>query len=70
MNYILIASIISAIFSIIKCVMKYEEPFKYDLKESALVFASSLVGLYAYDNFVMPEIKPKLSEVFTDPPSF
>jgi hypothetical protein len=70
MNYILISSIIGAIFSIIKCVLKYDEPFKYDLKESVIVFASSLIGLYAYNNFVMPEIKPKISEVFTDPPSF
>ncbi len=66
----MLSSIIGVIFSILKFVSNYNENPKPDVKESFFVFVSSMVGLYAYDNFILPDIKPKLSEIFTDPPPF
>ncbi len=70
MNYLMISSIIGVIFSILKFVSKYNESPKPDFKESFIVFISSMAGLYAYDHFMLSDIKPKLSEIFTDPPPF
>jgi hypothetical protein len=69
-NYLMVASIISALFSIIKYALTYKETPKPDVKESIMVFACSLAGLYIYDNYIDISVKPKLSEIFTDPPSF
>jgi hypothetical protein len=66
----MLSSIIGVIFSILKFASNYNENPKPDFKESFFVFVSSMVGLYAYDNFILPDIKPKLSEIFTDPPPF
>ena len=41
-----------------------------DLKESGLLFVSSILGLYIFDNFINVVVTPKVSEIFTDPPGF
>ncbi len=69
-NYIVVSSIISAIYSILKYAITYKENPKPDIKESLLVFACTIAGLYIYDNYVGVVTKPKLSEIFTDQPSF
>jgi hypothetical protein len=66
----MISSIISALFSVIKYALTYKENPKPDIKDSIIVFACSLAGLYVYDNYIDISVKPKLSEIFTDPPSF
>lgn len=69
-NYVVISSIISAIFSILKYALTYKENLKPDIKESIMVFVCSVAGLYIYDNYMEVAVKPKLSEIFTDQPSF
>lgn len=69
-NYLIISSIISVLFSVIKYALTYKENSKPDVKESIIVFACSLAGLYVYDTYIDISVKPKLSEIFTDPPSF
>ena len=66
----MMSSIISALFSVIKYALTYKENPKPDVKDSIIVFVCSLAGLYVYDNYIDISFKPKLSEIFTDPPSF
>ena len=69
-NYVVVSSIISTLFSIIKYALTYKEHPKPDIKESLMVFVSTMAGLYIYDNYIGVVTKPKLSEIFTDQPSF
>lgn len=69
-NYVVISSIISAMFSILKYALTYKENPKPDIKDSIIIFVCSIAGLYIYDNYIGVVVKPKLSEVFTDQPSF
>jgi len=69
-NYIVISSIISTIFGVLKYALTYKENPKPDIKESIMIFVCSIAGLYIYDNFIGVVVKPKLSEIFTDQPSF
>jgi hypothetical protein len=62
------AGIISILFSIAKYGLN--EPRKLDVKESVIVFVCSLLGLYVYNNYIDVVVKPKISEVFTEAPSF
>ena len=68
-NYVVLSGIISVIYTIAKFALKREFD-KPDLKESGLLFVSSILGLYLFDNYVNVTVSPKVSEVFTDPPSF
>jgi hypothetical protein len=68
-NYVVLSGIISVIYTIAKFILKHEFP-KPDLKESGLLFVSSILGLYIFDNYVNITITPKISEIFTDPPAF
>ena len=67
-NYVVLSSIISVIYTIFKYALKRE--FSPDLKESGLLFISVIIGSYIVDNYVNITISPKVSEIFTDPPSF
>jgi hypothetical protein len=69
-NYVVVSSIITTLFSIIKYALTYKEKPKPDIKESLIVFACTIAGLYIYNNYVGVVSKPKLSEIFTDQPSF
>jgi len=69
-NYVVISSIISAIFSILKYVLTYKENPRPDIKDSIMIFVCGVAGLYIYDNYIDVVTKPKLSEIFTDQPSF
>ena len=69
-NYVVISSIISAMFSILKYALTYKENPKPDIKDSIMIFVCSIAGLYIYDNYIGVVVNPKLSEVFTDQPSF
>ena len=69
-NYLIVSSIISTLFSIIKYALTYKENPKPDVKESLMVFACTIAGLYIYDNYIGVVTKPKLSEIFTDQPPF
>jgi hypothetical protein len=68
-NYVVLSGIISVIYTISKFVLKREFP-KPDLKESGLLFVSSILGLYIFDNYINVIVSPKVSEIFTDPPGF
>ena len=65
MNSAIIATIISALYLLLKYVYSRTQP---NLKEGMIVFFSSLGGLYVSDQFGPP--KPKVTEVFTENPSF
>jgi|UniRef100_A0A6C0B9J3 hypothetical protein len=69
-NYLVVSSIIGALYSILKYALTYKENPKPDVKESLMVFACTIAGLYIYDNYVDVVTKPKLFEIFTDQPSF
>lgn len=69
-NYVVISSIITTLFSIIKYALTYKENPKPDIKESIMIFSCAITGLYIYDNYINVATKPKLSEIFTDQPSF
>lgn len=69
MNYILLAGIISIIYGIIQYALNYKDMTNFNARDIGIVFCSSLGGLYAYEKMGKASI-PKLSEVFTDPPSF
>ena len=69
-NYVVISSIISAIFSILKYAVNYKENPKPDIKDSVMIFVCSIAGLYIYDNYIGVVVKTKPSEIFTDQPSF
>jgi hypothetical protein len=68
-NYVVVSGIISIIYTIAKFALKREFP-NPDLKESGLLFVSSVLALYIYDNYINVAVTPKTSEVFTDPPGF
>jgi hypothetical protein len=68
-NYVVVSGIISIIYTIAKFALKREFPTP-DLKESGLLFISSVLALYLHDNYINVAITPKTSEIFTDPPGF
>ena len=68
-SYVVVSGIISIIYTIAKFALKKEFPTP-DIKESGLLFVSSVLALYIYDNYINIAITPKTSEVYTDPPSF
>ena len=68
-NYVVLSGIISVIYTLAKFVLKREFD-KPDLKESGLLFVSVILGLYIFDNYINVVVAPKVSEIFTDPPSF
>lgn len=68
-NYVVLSSIISVIYTIAKFALKSQFP-QPDLKDSGLLFVSSILGLYIFDNFINVVVTPKVSEIFTDPPGF
>jgi hypothetical protein len=69
-NYVVISSIIGVMFGILKYALTYKENPKPDIKDSIMIFVCSIAGLYVYDNYIGVVAKPKISEVFTDAPSF
>ena len=69
-NYVIISSIIGVMFGILKYAVTYKENVKPDIKDSIMIFVCTIAGLYIYDNYFNVVAKPKISEVFTDAPSF
>ena len=68
MNYILLASIIACLYGVIQYALNYKEG-TVNIKDIGLVFVCSLGGLYGYDKYG-GAIPSKVSQVFTEPPSF
>ena len=69
-KYIVVAVIVTILFTAIKFALNYKEQPRPDLKDSAIVFGSTLAALYGYDNYIDKAVTPKLSEIFTGPPEF
>lgn len=69
-KYIVIAVIVTVLFTAIKFGLNYKDQPRPDLKDSAVVFGSTLATLYAYDNYIDKAVTPKLSQIFTGPPEF
>lgn len=67
MNFTL-AVVISVIFTILKMAVHYKESPRPNVKDSLLVFLSSVGGLYALEQF--GKVTPKVTEVFTETPAF
>ena len=68
MNSAMIALIISILYMVLKTIIYYKENPMPNIKEGLLVFFSSLGGLYIVEQ--MGPSKPKVTEVFTETPSF
>jgi hypothetical protein len=68
MNSLLVSCIIGAIYVFIKMALHYKESPSPNVKEGVIVMMSSLAGLYATSQFGI--VKPKITEVFTEAPSF
>jgi hypothetical protein len=68
MNSFLISAIIGVIYVVIKMGLHYKESPSPNIKEGVLVMLSSFAGLYATSHFGI--VKPKVTEVFTETPSF
>jgi len=68
MNSLLVSCIIGAIYVIVKMALHYKETPRPNIKEGILVMLSSMAGLYATSQFGI--VKPKVTEVFTESPSF
>jgi hypothetical protein len=68
MNSLLVSCIIGAIYVFIKMALHYKESPSPNVKEGVIVMMSSLAGLYATSQFGI--VKPKITEVFTEVPSF
>ena len=69
-KYIVIAVIITVLFSVIKYALTYKEHPKPNLKDSAVVFGCALASLYVYDMYIDKTVTTKVSEIFTGPPEF
>ena len=67
MNLVL-AVVISLIFTVLKMAIHYKESPRPNLKDGFLVFISSVGGLYAMEYY--GKVTPKVTEVFTETPSF
>lgn len=63
-----LAVVISIIFMVLKMAIQYKESPQPNLKDGFLVFLSTLGGLYALEQF--GKVTPKVTEVFTETPSF
>ena len=68
MNSLLVSVIIGVIYVVVKLVLNYKESPSPNIKEGILVMLSSMAGLYGTSQFGM--VKPKVTEVFTETPSF
>jgi len=62
----LIAVVISVLFMVVKMIIHKEK--QPPLKDGVLVFLSSIGGMYAMEQF--GKTSPKITEVFTESPSF
>ena len=67
MNLIL-PVVISIIFMVVKMIQNYKESPTPNIKDGVIVFISSACGLYAMEQF--GKVSPKVTEVFTETPSF
>ena len=63
-----LAVVISVIFTVLKMAIHYKESPRPNFKDSVIVFVSSVAGLYALEQF--GKVTPKVTEVFTETPSF
>ena len=68
MNSLLVSVIIGVIYVVVKLVLNYKESPSPNIKEGILVMLSSMAGLYGTSQFGM--VKSKVTEVFTETPSF
>jgi hypothetical protein len=68
MNSLLVSAIIGVIYVVVKMALHYKESPSPNIKEGILVMLSSAAGLYATAQFGI--VKPKVTEVFTETPSF
>ena len=69
-KYIVVAAIVAVLFTAIKFGLNYKEQPRPDLKETVIVFGSTLATLYVYDTYMDKAVAPKLSQIFTGPPEF
>lgn len=67
MNSVLISAMISIFYVLMKMGLHYKEKPFPNIKDGMVVFVSSMAAFYASDYFV---IKPKITDVFTEAPSF
>ena len=65
---ITLAVVISVIFTVLKMAIHYKESPRPNVKDTFIVFISSVAGLYAMEQF--GKVTPKVTEVFTETPSF
>ena len=63
-----LAVVISVIFTVIKMAINYKESLRPNVKDTFIVFLSSVAGLYTLEQF--GKVTPKVTEVFTETPSF
>ncbi len=67
MNTLMVACIISVIYVVIHMALHYKESPSPNIKEGILVLLSSMAGLHVSSQV---NLKPKVTEVFTESPSF
>ena len=67
MNTLIVACIISAIYVVVNMALHYKESPTPNIKEGILVLLSSMVGLHLSSQV---NLQPKVTEVFTESPSF
>jgi len=67
MNTLMIACIISVIYVVINMGLHYKESPSPNIKEGIVVLLSSMAGLHVSTQF---NLQPKVTEVFTESPSF
>lgn len=63
-----LAVVISVIFTVLKMAIHYKESLRPNVKDAFIVFISSVAGLYAMEQ--IGKVTPKVTEVFTETPSF
>ena len=68
MNSAMISAMISVFYVLAKMAIHYKEQPSPNVKDGILVFLSSMVGFYASD--YLGPLKPKITEVFTETPTF
>jgi uncharacterized protein YpmB len=67
MNTLIVACIISAIYVVVNMAFHYKESPTPNIKEGSVVLLSSMVGLHLSSQV---NLQPKVTEVFTESPSF
>ena len=68
MNTFMLACIISAIYVVVNMGLHYKESPSPNIKEGIVVLLSSMAGIHVSSQFNLQ--KPKVTEVFTESPSF